>query len=163
MKTIYLIRHAKSSWKKVTLSDFDRPLNNRGKNDITTIAKELIKLNFNPELILCSPSKRTRETLKKLNHYLKLNDEKIKFIDSIYESSTPNLISILNNIVPTVNSIALIGHNPSITQLSNYLTDYYTDNIPTCSVVKIELEINNWNEIIKGIGLQKFFIYPKMF
>jgi len=163
MKSIYLIRHAKSSWIKPALSDFDRPLNDRGKNDIPTIAKELIKLDFNPELILCSPSKRTRETLKKLKNHLKLNDEKIKFIDSIYESSTQNLIALTNNLPSTVNSVALIAHNPAITQLSNYLTDYYIDNIPTCGVVKIDLNIDQWNEIIQGVGLQNFFIYPKMF
>ena len=98
MKSIYLIRHAKSSWKNLTIKDFDRSLNNRGLNDTPIIAEELKKVNF----------------------------------------------------------------NPSITQLANYLTDNDIYYIPTCGVVKIELEIDSWNEIIQGIGFQKFFIYPKM-
>jgi phosphohistidine phosphatase len=163
MKTIYLIRHAKSSWKEPNQLDIERPLNNRGKNDAPFIGKKLKDLEVNLEFIVCSPANRTRQTVSLLCEQLNYPINTVKFDKNIYEAPLTNLIQAVNKIPTQFNEVALIGHNPSITYLANYLTDNYIDNIPTCGVVKIELEIDNWNEVIKGIGLQKFFIYPKMF
>lgn len=158
MKTLYLIRHAKSDWNNPTLSDFDRPLNKRGLRDAPFIAKKLKKLDFNPELIVCSPAQRTITTSE-----LIANKTCTLYIDAIYEASLSDLTHITNALPYKHSEIAIIGHNPSITALSNYLTNDYIDNMPTCSVVKIELEIDNWNEVIEGIGTKKYFIYPKAF
>ena len=122
------------------------------------MANKLDELSFSPSLIICSPAKRTMLTSELL-----AKDTSTLFINSIYEASLNDLVHIINTLPNKHNEIAMIGHNPSITKLSNYLTDDYIDNMPTCSVVKIELEIDNWNETIQGIGTKKYFIYPKMF
>lgn len=163
MKTLYLIRHAKSDWNNPNLTDFERPLNKRGLRDAPFMGEELAKLNFKPELIICSSAKRTTSTAKLIcteNNYA-ITD--VVFDQSIYASSVDNLISLINLLPNQKNEIAIIGHNPSITGLSNYLTDNYIGNMPTCSIVKIELEIDNWDEVITGIGIQKYYIYPKAF
>jgi len=161
MKTLYLIRHAEANWKKPGETDFERTVSISGVKEATSITKRLIELDFKPKLIICSSAKRTRETAKLICNEIKYPIQDIDFNSSIYESSLKNLITLINSLPNLYNEIAIIGHNPSITKLSNYLTDDYISNIPTCSVVKIELEIDAWNEIIEGIGIQKFFIHPK--
>ncbi|MDG1477430.1 MAG: histidine phosphatase family protein, partial [Vicingaceae bacterium] len=144
MKTLYLIRHAEADWKKAEETDFERTLNNKGVQDAIFIAKKLVGLNFNPERIICSPAKRTTETAKSICHEIDYPIQNIDFDLSIYESSLNNLITLANSLSNIYNEVAIIGHNPSITHLSNYLTNNYIGNMPTCSVVKIELEIDTW-------------------
>lgn len=163
MKTLYLIRHAKSSWKDVYSRDFDRSLNKRGLHDAPLIGKKLNDLNFNPGLIVSSPAARTTITSELICNETNYSFEKVLFESSIYEASTEQLKQLINSFSNQYEEIALIGHNPGLTMLSNYLTDDFISNIPTCGVVKVELEIDNWNEIIQGIGLKRDFIYPKMY
>tara|TARA_B100000809_G_C15136148_1_gene530677 strand:- start:2866 stop:3360 length:495 start_codon:yes stop_codon:yes gene_type:complete len=163
MKTLYLIRHAKSDWKNTELTDFERPLNKRGLKDAPFMSEKLKELAFNPDHIISSPSQRTTTTAKLICEEINYPLKDVCFDQSIYEASTNTLISLINLLPNNKNEIVIIGHNPSITELSNYLTDDYIGNMPTCSIVKIELEIDNWNEIVRGIGSQIFFIYPKAF
>ena len=131
MKTIHLIRHAKSSWKNPSISDFYRNLNERGLRDAPFMAKELKKLAYQPDYILCSPAKRTTKTAEFFAEKLNFNQNNIYFEQRIYAASLKTLLEILNEVPSQYNNIALIGHNPAITQLSNYLTNDYIDNIPT--------------------------------
>ena len=162
MKTIYLIRHAKSSWKEPNQLDHERPLNKRGKRDFPLIAKQLNKINITPELIVCSNSQRTKDTVKLLCKEINYPIKDVKYDSTIYEASLVSLIEVVNTLPRNYNEIVIIGHNPSITLLSNYLTNDNIDHMPTSGVVKIDLEVEDWNEVIQGIGLKKFFIYPKM-
>lgn len=163
MKTIYLIRHAKSSWNDIGSKDFDRILNKRGEHDAPLIGRKLNNLLFKPDLIVCSPAKRTTITANLICQQIDYSFQSVQFEPSIYEASLTDLKNLINSFSNNFSAIALIGHNPSITLLSNYLTDQFLSNMPTCGVVKIELEIDSWNEIIQGIGRQKYFIYPKMY
>ena len=162
MKAIYLIRHAKSSWKAPSIKDFDRPLNERGKNDAPKIGTQLNELGFTPDLILCSPAKRTQATAKLICKQTNIDTKHIELTPSIYEASLSVLINLITDLPNQYNEIALIGHNPAITYFYNYLTDDHLSNVPTCGALKIELDITQWNEIIQGMGSQKFYIYPKM-
>jgi len=163
MKTLYLIRHAKSDWNNPELTDFERTLNKRGLKEVPFMAEKLNELAFNPDHIICSSSKRTRTTAKLICKEINYPLNDVCFDPSIYEASLTTLIAIINLLPNNKDEIAIIGHNPSITNLSNYLTNDHIANMPTCSIVKIELEIDNWNEIVREIGIQKFFIYPKSF
>ena len=163
MKTIYLIRHAKSDWTVSNLSDFDRPLNNRGKRDAPFMGKQLNELGIYPDYIVASPAKRAKETTKLICTEINYPFNKVEFIDSVYHSSVKNLTQVLNGLSNNNKIVFLVGHNPGLTELSDYLTDDYLDNISTCGIVKIELEINDWKEIIQGIGIKRFFIYPKLY
>ncbi|MCB9359667.1 MAG: histidine phosphatase family protein [Flavobacteriales bacterium] len=162
MKTIYLIRHAEASSTKANESDFQRQLNQHGRKEASLIGKKLKEMNANFDFIICSSATRTKETSKILSQEMSYSNI-ILFEEKIYEAPLSNLIQAVNQLPNQFNNVAVIAHNPSISYLANYLTDIYIANMPTCGVVKIELEINNWNEVIEGIGLQKFFIYPKMF
>ena len=163
MKTIYLIRHAKSSWDNSALSDFNRTLNERGKANAPLMGKKLIEENTVIDCLISSPAKRTTETSLLMGKELNYPSEKIIFDQRIYEASLSDLIKVLNEIPNQFSNVAIIGHNPAISQLFNYLTDEDLHHFPTCGIGKIELEIDQWLEIVKGIGRKIFFIYPKMF
>ncbi len=158
MKALYLIRHAKSDWNNPSLSDFDRPLNKRGFRDAPFMAEKLGDLNFNPGLIVCSPAQRTTTTAEIIS-----KNASILYDSSIYEASLSDLMHLINFLPNEHETIAIIGHNPSMTSLANYLTGDFIANMPTCSIVKVEFDIDNWNEVIQGMGTQKYFIYPKAF
>ncbi|MGB0887610.1 MAG: SixA phosphatase family protein [Vicingaceae bacterium] len=160
MKTLYLIRHANSDWNQSGFNDFNRPLSNNGPKDATEISLKLQQLKFNPDLIICSSAKRTSQTAALLCQNISYNFKDIQFEQSIYETTLNHLIEFTNHLPNSKNTIAIIGHNPSISELSNYLTENHISNMPPCGVVKIELEIKNWNEIISGIGSLKYFFHP---
>lgn len=161
MKTVYLIRHAESGWDSPTNKDFDRSLSDNGISDIPLIAKELDGIDFNPDLILCSTALRTTTTAEILMKELSLKTN-ILFDSSIYNASLDYLKELITYIPKKCDTVALIGHNPGVSILANYLTDDFSENMSPCGVVKIELEIDNWNEVIQGIGSIKHYVYPKM-
>ena len=162
MKTIYLIRHAKSSWKDPSLSDFDRPLNKRGKNDIVIIGKLLDQKEIKPDLILSSPAKRARKTAIGITEKLGFPQNKIVFRDEIYEASDRMLLHLIKRTDEKFDSLMLFGHSPGLTQLNNLISNHYIDNIPTCGVVALTTEtdwINSGKDRFKFL----FFEYPKKF
>lgn len=163
MKTVYLIRHAKSDWNTSAQTDFERPLNKRGKNDAPLIAEQLNQLDFKVDTMYISPAKRTTETTELIYRSLNNKPNNTKLINKLYHASLEDLSGLINDLSEAENSIAIVTHNPGITYFSNYLTDYYIDNIVTCGVVRIDLEIDSWQEVVKGIGTKKYYIYPKMF
>jgi len=118
MKVIYLIRHAESDWNDSSSLDFDRPLNNKGIKDVQLIANQLTNLQYNPSFIVCSPAKRTVETAEALS-----NNTTIFYEESIYEATLENLLHLINMLPNEHEELAFIGHNPSITNLTNYLTN----------------------------------------
>lgn len=162
MKTIYLIRHAKSSWATPSLSDFDRPLNSRGKNDAPLIGKELRKLGFNPERIISSPSVRTTKTIQLICNEVNYKLGEVTFNQQLYHASLIAFKELINFLDNQQNSIALVGHNFGISDFANYLTANKIGVMPTCAAVKITLNVDAWEEIIEGLGSIEFYIYPKM-
>ena len=156
MKTLYLIRHADSEWKNGT-SDFDRSLSPKGLQDASNICEELESLNFNPTLTVCSPALRTQTTAEII-----AKNCLTVFEPSIYESPVNNLIDVINNLPNDFKEVALIGHNPAISLLANYLTNDTSNSMQPCTVIKIELTIEKWNEITQGAGTEVFCISPEM-
>jgi phosphohistidine phosphatase len=162
MKTIYLVRHAKSSWKEAGLSDFERPLNKRGQHDAPFMAKLLAKKDEMPEVIVSSPALRALTTAKIFASEFN-SDTQIVEEEKIYEAGLGNLIKIINNLPETNKTVMIFGHNPGLTYLANYLGDKSIDNIPTCGIVKITFDINSWQDISDGSGKIVFFEYPKKY
>ena len=160
MKTLYLIRHAKSSWKQPELSDFERPLNKRGKNDAPFMGKLLSDKGVNPSLIISSPAKRASVTAKIIASEINYPKEKIVFDENIYEAAGRGLLEIISGMEEKYNSVMLFGHNPGLTVLHNNLSDHFIDNIPTCGVVALEFK-TSWNEIRLNSAGFMFFEYPK--
>jgi len=161
MKRVFIIRHAKSSWEEPNLKDFDRKLSKRGKKDIKLIAKWLKDEGYKPDLIISSPAKRAKKTLEKIVKILDIDKSKILFNKKIYEASREDLLKILEKIDDKYDNIFLIGHNPALNELAEFLTNSVIFNIPTSGVFCIEFDIKKWSEIKKKKGKILFFEYPK--
>jgi len=162
MKTLYLARHAKSSWKNPELSDIERPLNKRGKKDAPYIGNILKEKGVKPDIIISSPAVRARKTAVAIAENIEYPKNKILIDDKIYESSSSGLLNIIKSFNDKYDSVMMFGHNPAFTMLNNYLTDSYIDNIPTCGVVGIQFN-SSWKKIGSESGKTVFFIYPKLF
>lgn len=161
MKKLYLIRHSKSSWDDISLDDFDRPLNSRGKKDRYTMAKFLKEHSIYPDIVLCSPSLRTKKSLKAYQEILDFDDSRVVFDKSLYESSKQELLNAIKNLDNRYNSMFLIAHNPSMNLLVDYLLNGFYENIPTSGIVAIEANITNWSMLNNTNCSMSFFTYPK--
>lgn len=161
MKTIYLVRHAKSSWKYPNLDDFERPLNKRGRKSAPFMGTILKKLKVAPDLILSSPANRASMTARIIADKISYPLEKIRYSESIYEFSANVLIDVIEHLDDVVNKAMLIGHNPALTDLANYFGDKPISNIPTCGVFCADLDIPSWVKISDHCGKLNFFEFPK--
>ncbi|MCT7589357.1 SixA phosphatase family protein [Aliarcobacter butzleri] len=162
MKKLVLIRHAKSNWSNPFLDDFLRPLNKRGKKNAPLMAKVLKEKNIRPDLIISSPSLRTKQTLEYFIKELNYKDE-VKLEESIYEAPYENLLKVIKDI-PNIHKIVfLIGHNPALCDLTNFLVDKSFENIPTCGIVEIDFNVKNWKDISKENSNLISFEYPKKY
>ena len=156
-KKLYLLRHAKSSWKDFSISDFDRPLNKRGKRDAPLMAEQMARKGIHPDVIFSSPAKRAKSTAQHFSEKLQTN---IIYNSAIYEASTSTLKEIIKEAFKHHDEIMLVGHNPALTLLSNSLSSHQIDNIPTAGIVGFELNIESI-ETAKTTML--FFEYPKKY
>ena len=161
MKTLCLLRHAKSSWKYTNLDDFERPLNKRGHKNAPFMGRVLKKLKVAPDLIISSPANRAAMTARIVAAALDYPLENIRFSEAIYEFSEKALIDVVKQIDGAVNYAMVVGHNPAINGLANYIGDQPISNIPTCGVFCVELDISSWANINAHCGKLKFFEYPK--
>ena len=161
MKTLYLIRHAKSSWSDPLLKDYDRPLNKRGKKDAPLMGKHINKLNVSPDHIITSPAKRARTTAKLIAEKIDFPKNEIEEIRDIYHADVEDLKNVVKAIDDSNDVVFLVGHNPGLTDFANYLTSARIDNIPTCGIYCVEFDIDSWEEINKESGEFKLFDYPK--
>lgn len=161
MKTIYLIRHAKSSWNEIGMSDFDRPLNKRGKKDLPYMANRLQEFGIKPDLILSSPAKRAVKTTKEIAQTVGYNEENIVYEESLYDSNYTNYRYLLDSLDDKIDSIFIIAHNPTLTDVGEKLSGAILTNIPTCSIVAIEFDVTSFKDIEEESGKILFFDYPK--
>lgn len=163
MLTLFLIRHAKSSWDEPGLSDKDRPLNKRGKKDAPMMGRILAEKNEIPELIYASTAERAYKTAAAIAEETGYKTSKIKKENSLYMAGTADFNNIISGTENKFKKIMVFSHNYGITDYANHLTNAGIENIPTCGVVKINFDFNDWVNIINQKGKMDYFIYPKMF
>ncbi len=149
MKTIYLIRHAKSNWKEKNQKDFDRTLNSVGEKEAELIGKDL--LNELPDLMLISGAKRTLQTAEIISEQLQNESIKLEVNESIYEASPESILSTIQSLNEDYRSIYLVGHNPGISMLLNLLTNESVD-FQTATVAKVILYVDQWSTVFPGTG-----------
>jgi phosphohistidine phosphatase len=159
MNKLLLLRHAKSSWKDLSINDYDRPLNKRGKHDIPIIAEEFLKKNIKLDIIISSTAKRTLDTAKVFAKTIGFGTNILEK-DELYEGSRYEILKCINQLDNIYNNVLIVCHNPGITNLANYLSDYLIDNIPTAGLVGFTFD-NNWNAIKEKSCSFLFFDYPK--
>ncbi len=161
MKTLYLVRHAKSSWKDASLPDHDRPLNKRGEEDAPRMGKRLACRRPKPELIISSPAVRAKMTAKLLATGIGYPKANIVIDKLIYEAEPEDLMSIIRGLDNTVDCVMLVGHNPAFTLLVNSLARCNIENVPTCGLAVLKFDIVSWDDIDRVTGELLDFDYPK--
>ena len=157
MRTLYLLRHAKSSWKDGSLSDFDRPLKERGREAAEVVGKRLANEKLKHPLVLCSPAVRARETAEIVLKSSKIKTDE-RFDERIYEASLRDLLQVVSDVPDDVQVAIMIGHNPGFEELLAYLTGEGRQ-LPTCALAKIKLD--SWENVRPGEGNLEWFVTPK--
>ena len=155
MKTVILIRHAKSSWKDESLDDFDRPLNKRGKREAPIMAEHLKSHNIVVEKIFSSPAKRAKKTAK---IFAEILETKVEYYDELYDPFAEEILEVINEKIKQHDVIAIVSHNPELTELCNEISDREIDNIPTSAYVILECETD---EVEEDSCRVVDFAYPK--
>lgn len=162
MKTLLLIRHAKSSWTDPDMDDFDRPLNKRGKINAPEMAQHLITRGMVPELIISSPAKRARTTAKIMASEWKYPKQAILLEEELYLCYAATFLKVITKIDDDIGAVAIFAHNPGITDFANYLTEEIRiDNVPTAGVFGIQADTDNWKDFDLAKKKFLFFEYPR--
>ena len=162
MKTLLLVRHAKSSWDLATLNDFDRSLNERGKKDAPVIAQRILDRKIDINIFVSSPAKRAKKTAELFCSIYKKNKEQIIFIPALYHASINTFFEVVTQLNDDYNCVAIFSHNPVITEFVNQLVENVTiENMPTCGVFAVKTSITKWKEFSTSKNELLFFDYPK--
>ena len=160
-RSLILIRHTKSNWTDFSLPDFDRPIKKDRIDDAKNMAAQLKSLGVEPDLIICSPAKRTRQTAEYFCDKLKYEEKDIQFDKRIYESTAEDVLQVVRETDSKVKTLVVIGHNPSLTNLANMFAENSIEEIPTTGVVWLEFSIKDW-ELYKLTPCNlKAFLAPK--
>ena len=145
MKTLTIVRHAKSSWKDASLSDRHRPLNGRGKRDAPVMGQRILEHGIRPSLIISSPAERAWTTAKVVAEQINYPREFLQREPGLYLASLDQLLDIIVAQDESFNSLMVFGHNPGLTDLVNFLQPGLTSNLPTAGVVAVGLHQDDWN------------------
>jgi len=161
MKTLILVRHAKSSWEAEGLSDSERPLNERGKKDAPEMAKRLLKRGLQIDKLISSPAERAFRTARFFAKELDIDKDKIKVENSLYGAMPSQFEQVIAELKDKYETVALFSHNPGITDYANSLCHVHTDNIPTCGVFAVQADVGSWTAFTKAEKKFLFYDYPK--
>jgi len=160
-KTLLLVRHAKSDWGDPSLSDMDRPLNDRGKTDAPVMAHRLLDKKIGIDAFISSPAKRARRTASIFAREYKQDKGDIVLKSELYGAGEEVFYEVISKAKDKWKSIAVFSHNPGLTDFANLLTDVKTDNIPTCGIFAVKADCKKWADFREAKKEFWFFDYPK--
>jgi phosphohistidine phosphatase len=161
MRTLTLIRHAKSSWNDDTLSDFDRPLNNRGRKNAPMMGRVLRDLGISFDLIVSSPALRAITTARSIAEQLGHPEDALTQDAGLYAATTAGLLQVVHQLPDESTAVALVGHNPGLTDFCNYLCGAGIENLPTCAVASIAFDLDTWKAVYRDTGRLIRYEYPR--
>lgn len=160
MKTLYFVRHAKSSWDDAQLDDHDRPLNARGQHDAPMMARRLLGLDVAADGILSSTAKRARQTAAHFQEVLSVDNA--IYLRNLYHAWPEAIEKEIRNLPNEWDTVLVFGHNPGYTDLANRLDhNAFIDNVPTCGIVGAEIQIKSWTDFRLAQAKRTLFLYPK--
>jgi phosphohistidine phosphatase len=168
MLTLSLLRHAKSSWNNPTLPDQDRPLATRGVNDAPLMGRAMAERGIDPDLVLCSSARRTRDTLSLVLPELKVEPE-VVYKDELYHASPAEMLHMLNEVPPSASRLLIVGHNPEIQAFAldlvgagpKHYRDRLEEKYPTAGLAVINFTSGSWKGVMVNSGSLNLFLSPK--
>lgn len=164
MKKLLIVRHAKSSWDNLYVSDFDRPLNERGQRDAPMMAQEMKKIGLCPQAIYTSTANRALKTATYFKEIMDIDNSNFHEDNSLYHAMVENIMSVINNMDDKYSFASIFGHNPGISEVVSTLTNdpkYF--EMPTNGVCYFEFNTDKWNKCTSKNATVKGFYYPKMY
>ena len=161
MRTLFLIRHAKSSWDNPGLRDFNRPLNERGLHDAPLMAQYLAGQGIRPDMLISSPAKRALTTALFFAEKFGIPDEAVVRQPDIYEAGFVDIMQIISALPDTASTVLLFGHNPTLTDVANRFSDTIIANVPTCGIVQIVSSADHWRALYEGNARVGACYFPK--
>jgi phosphohistidine phosphatase len=163
MKTLLLARHGKSSWEGSDLSDFERPLNSRGRRDAPLMGRLLMQIGVAPDLIVTSPANRAFTTARIVAGELHYPLERIEVREQLYEANSNDILTVVQSLDESQNTVLLFGHNPGLMLFCNFLVSPGINDLPTCGIVGIHCNVDSWKEVAAGNGGLYLYEYPKKY
>lgn len=162
MKSLLLIRHAKSSWDNPQQNDFDRTLNARGLKDAPAMTKKLADRNIQIDAFLSSPAVRARQTCEFFIEAFNKGKNEIQLLSQLYLPEPSVIEEAIISLPDSVDTVAIFSHNNGITEFANQLTEAKIDNMPTCCIFAVKVELAEWSKFAKAKKLFWFVDYPKL-
>ena len=160
MKTLFLVRHAKSSRNDPSLPDRDRPLDDRGKQDGPKMGKRLAQRDVKPDLLLSSPALRALTTAQLIAEEIGYKPKDIVVDDRLYASDADDLLAVIRALDRNLNRVMLFGHNPEFTDLAHRLSSEFIE-MPTCAIVEFNFDTKAWSDVGERKPAKVIFDYPK--
>jgi phosphohistidine phosphatase len=160
VKTLYLLRHAKSSWDDASLPDLERPLQPRGERDAAKMSARWSKLNVKPDLIMSSPAARAHATARIVAHGLAYKTRKIMIAKRLHGATQDTLIKVIEALHDKLDRVMLVGHNPGFEALAHHF-DSKIDHMPTCALAEFRFEAESWVGIGQARPVRTSFDSPK--
>ena len=163
LKTLFIIRHAKSSWTEMDARDFDRTLDLRGHNDAPGMAKMLKGEGIKPDLLVSSPAMRAKTTANYFATEFGIDAQSIDYQKDIYEAFETDILKVVRDLPNEAKVVFLFGHNPALTYFTNRYDKNPVDNLPTCGIIRIDLSVDDWSGFNEKTAKVTGLWYPKMY
>lgn len=161
MKTLYILRHAKSSWKFEELSDHDRPLSKRGRTDAPLMGSELASRGVSPDRIISSPAVRAITTASLIGREIGYEPDEIKIDERIYGADKMMLLEVVQATPLEMDYVMIVGHNDALSEFANMLSPETIGSIPTAGIVALQFKCESWYDISRDNAELLFFDFPK--
>lgn len=161
MKTIYIVRHAKSSWDDISLTDHDRPLSKTGVRKTKRIIDFLLQQQISPDLMISSTAVRARDTAFQIAKGIGYPEADIVLDNALYHAGYEDIYTTLFGIEDKADSVMLFGHNPTLTYFVNNFVRPEIDNLPTAGVVSVSFSTDKWEKLAKAKFQINFVVFPR--
>ncbi|WP_160118701.1 SixA phosphatase family protein [Chryseotalea sanaruensis] len=162
-RSLYIMRHAQAEEIHGGLHDKDRELTGKGQQEALIIGTQLSKQGFTPEYIYTSVANRTKHTAALVSDVLKVTSEHVIEEEELYNSSIRSYLSFINKIDASIRSVLLVGHNPTVSYLAEYLSNAEIGSMPTGGLCLLQITVPSWKEVSKESATLLDFIYPEQF
>jgi phosphohistidine phosphatase len=153
-RTLYVLRHTKSSWDDDSFADYDRPLAERGLRDGKRLARYIAEANLQPDVVLCSSARRAQETLAQIAH--SLGTPVVRMLDELYAADVADVISLVHELDDAHTSVLVIGHNPCVAELAQA-----TEKFPTGALATLRFDAESWDDLRPGEAELVSIVTPK--